>query len=174
MEDRPIGVTILAVLHLLGGAGMLCVIPMMLSVDQQQAAEALDPLGASMGMMIASALLLMGLNLATGIGLFSRAPWGWRLGTFFCVFTIARSLNAMFTLAELQGDFILPGDRLELQFIKFGGRIVINGLLLMYYFRENVLDWFGLRHVHMGRELGQHVAVVMAMFGITTLVAWLF
>ena len=141
VRDRPLGVTILSVLHLLGG---LMILPLLavLFANSAEAQKPLQELGLPFEVLVAGVCLLAVNSVFSGIGLFLGRKWGWWLAAFYYVYSIARHGNALFLtyqLTELDGG---GGRGIGYHRAKFAGRIIVAVLILFYLFRDRVLDYF--------------------------------
>jgi hypothetical protein len=142
-------VGILAVLHVIGGVGTL-----VLAVGF---GRPLGEIGSSLGapplLTQLSIVFLGALGLASGVGMWRGAAWGWWLAGFYYLYAIYRNANALFLISgmaeQLAGEARGPGY----YYVKHVGRIITHSLVLFYLFRENVLAYFGLGQIEKGRAL---------------------
>lgn len=136
-HQRPTGITILAVLQIIGGVlSLLAGISSLLfgglmvsgAVDNTSGAAAAAEVGPLMvaggGLAIISGLL----GLIAGYGLFTLKGWGWTLAMLFAVLNILHNLLRMFGEAGVPSAIV---------------GIVISGLVLYYLFRPSVKRAFG-------------------------------
>jgi len=120
MSDRPIGVTILGVLWILGGLLMMVsgfVGGTLLSI------EGLGGLGAAMGVIF---LVIGIIDLLLGVGCFLAWSWVWIVGIIFSVIGILIGLVSLVT----SGLGALVG-------------IIIAAIILWYLFQPQVKAYFG-------------------------------
>ncbi|MUG96930.1 hypothetical protein F7734_33150 [Scytonema sp. UIC 10036] len=134
-NQRPTGVTILAVLQFLGGilsllfgvSGLFFGGLIVAAGGSQPAGEAatMGPilLGASIGALISGTI-----GLIAGFGLFTLKGWGWMLASVFSILNILNNLVSLFQGANVAGAIV---------------GIVISGLILYYLNQSNVKRAFG-------------------------------
>jgi hypothetical protein len=130
--QRPIGVTILAVLAIIGGVlGILGGVLILLG-GGIIAASGVEGAGAVGGLIIVFAVIsiVIGvLYLAFGIGAWGLKPWAWMLGVIGAALSI---LSSLFQVIFLQSDFTS-------QIVS----IVISVIILVYLFTPGVRQAFG-------------------------------
>jgi hypothetical protein len=120
-SQRPMGVTILAVLAIIGGilellGGLLSLVGGGVTATEDAAT------GGGLAMIGVFIAILGALNLIFGFGALALKPWAWKFGVGLQIFAI------------LAGLVQLPNSIVG---------IVINGLILYYLFRPNVKRIFG-------------------------------
>ncbi len=140
---RPVGVSILAVLHLIGGI-LLFGAQFLLFANLQAMGESLRSIGIPPVLLIIGVMFLAVLAIASGVGMWMGTKWGWWLASFYYVYSIFRNCSALltvFTIADqLEGDSRGP----EYYMTKHGVRIIVHLLLFLYFFNGNVLAFFGM------------------------------
>jgi len=134
-NQRPTGVTILAVLQLIGGAiSLLFGISSLFFGGLMVVSDAATTAGAEID--VGPLLLLAGIlaivsgviGLLAGYGLFTLKGWGWTLSMLFAVINIVHNLLGLFQGANIAGGII---------------GIVISGLILYYLNTTTVKRAFG-------------------------------
>jgi uncharacterized membrane protein (DUF2068 family) len=133
--ERPTGVTILAILAIIGGLlglfGSLAIFALggAATVIGAAGAGAHAVVGGGLLMGLAVFLLILSvLQLAFGIGAWTLQPWAWTLGV------IAQGLSLLGSVAQ-----ILNGHGIGSQLFS----ILIAGLILYYLFTPTVKEAFG-------------------------------
>ena len=166
-SNQPTGVTILAVLHLIGGI-LLFVMQFALIANMADAATALQTIGMSPYLLIAGVMFLSVITIGSGAGMIVGAKWGWWLGAFYYVYSIFRNGSAILGVISL-ADQIEDGTRgVNHYLFKHGARIVVNALLLLYFFKENVLEYFNLSSVSKVKAVCLMVGICVAIGVVTT------
>ena len=158
VRERPLGVTILGVLHLLGGLLMLAPLAMFLP-NSGEAQKRLQEIGLPLWLLVAGFCLLAFVGVLSGLGLFLGRKWGWWLAAFYYVYSIGRHANALvftFQLSEMEAG---GGRGVDFYRAKFVVRILIAVLLLAYLFRGKVLHYFGLELRGSLKRLGTLIGV---------------
>lgn len=164
--NRPLGVSILAVLHFLGGV-MLLGSQFYLFANLQAMEQSLRSIGVSPVLLVVSATFLAVLAIASGVGMWVGAKWGWWCALFYYVYSIIRNSSALLTVVAMAGE-IEGGTRTpEYYMVKHGGRIIVSVLLCLYLFKGNVLAFFDLETLSkpkaMGIVVGMGIAITAAI-----------
>lgn len=135
INQRPTGVTILAIIQILGGilsllvgvSGLFFGGLIVAAGDGQPAGEVatMGPIlvGASIAALISGII-----GLIAGFGLFTLKGWGWTLAIVFSVLNILNNLVSVFQGRNVAGAIV---------------GIVISGLILYYLNQSNVKRAFG-------------------------------
>lgn len=164
---RPLGVSILAVLHFFGGI-VLFGSQFYLFANLQSMEQSLRSIGVSPVLLVVSATFLAVLAIASGVGMWVGAKWGWWCALFYYVYSIIRNSSALLAVVamadELEGGTRGP----EYYMIRHGGRIIVSALLFLYFFKGNVLAFFDLETLSkpkaIGIVVGMGIAITAAMF----------
>lgn len=155
---RPVGVSILAVLHLLGGV-VLFGMQFWLYAKLGDLEGALRSIGITPIMVILGVMFLSVITIGSGVGIWIGAKWGWWLASFYYIYSVFR--NASTILAVLAMSDQLQGEDRGVAYyiIKHGGRIVVHSLLFMYFFKSNVLAFFGLENLSKAKAVGILISI---------------
>ncbi|HLD35603.1 MAG TPA: hypothetical protein VJC37_02690 [Planctomycetota bacterium] len=145
MNKRPVLLTLLAVIHITGGALALIAIPVLAIIYQYKKVEMPEGLGSFVLLMVVSVFLIAILALVSGIGMMIGEKWGWWIGALYYVYSVVRNVHALITMPGLAEDIGEPAKGLEYHYFKHGARILSHVLLLLYFFRGSVLEYFGLK-----------------------------
>lgn len=172
MNDRPVGVSILAVLHLIGGV-LLLGTQVFLLANLDRVSEGMNAVGIPPILLIVGVMLLAGISLASGIGMWLGTRWGWWCATFYYVYSIAINANALLMLSGFADALEDRSRGPGYYYAKFGGRVIIHFLVLLYCFKSNVVEYFGMHDVHKGKVVGILIAITAAVFGLLTGIAQL-
>jgi hypothetical protein len=85
-------------------------------------------------------LFLAILAIASGVGMWTGAKWGWYLGSFYYMYSVIRCIFAIVNVYLLFDQ--LPADEVTAMsrgpayhYFKFGGRAVIHALIFLYFFK---------------------------------------
>lgn len=169
MGDRPVGLTVLAVLHLLGGL-FLCALTMLLG----GMATAMGPaLGVAKVIIVLSMLIVVIVPLASAVGIFIGERWGWWVSAYFYVHAISQNLQRIFLAGDVGAALGVQIDQAEnLRVVAV--RSLISVLILMYLFQPKVLDYFNIVHDSRWKSLGILVGVHVALVIFVTIVNLLF
>ncbi len=142
-RQRPVGISILAVLHF-GGGILLGTMQFLLYARLAELEEPLRTVGLSPALIAVGLAFLALVGIASGVGMWLGRTWGWWLGAFYYVYAIARSGSALLSVAELQEELAGSTRGPEYYYVKYTGRIVVHALIGWYLFRPHVLRYFGL------------------------------
>lgn len=176
---RPVGITILAILFLVGGIGIVALgvgLFLFLPSDDGGIDRVLDVLGANRLSLFLGFGVLAALGIAGGVGMLRGAAWGWWIGGFYSVYAIARNAMAALALPEIAESAAALGEPdpdLTKHYIKFIGRVVINLLLVLYFYRLKVLSYFGLVGLSRMKAIGTQVLVCLLLTGAFVLLSML-
>jgi hypothetical protein len=119
MTERPLGVTILGILWILGGLLALLAGLGIAAIGTVLA----GPIGLAIGVVF----IIVGLvDLALGVGCFKAWPWVWTVGVVFSIISIIIGLYSLVTT----GIGALLG-------------LIIPVIILYYLFQPNVKAYFG-------------------------------
>jgi len=134
-NSRPTGVTILAVLQIIGGIlSLIFGVSSLLFGGLMVASDAAANTGAEIDpgpiLLVAGLVAIVSglIGLIAGYGLFTLKGWGWTLALVFSVLNIIRSLLGMFQGGNVVGAII---------------GIVISGLIIYYLMTPTVKRAFG-------------------------------
>ena len=166
MKDRPTGVTILSVLHWIGGA-LLLAGQVMLLTSLVRVSPALDAIGIPPALLVMSIMLLAGIALASSVGMWIGTRWGWWCAAFYYVYGVARNTNALVLISDF-ADERGGAQSSDDYYAKFGGRVIAYLLLLLYFFKDNVLEYFEMPNLNKGKALGILILVTAVIFGVSS------
>lgn len=158
---RPVGITILATLNLIGGVAILAM-QVVLAVRMTDAIEGvgISPIQAHVALAFLGAL-----GLVAGVGMLLGRRWGWWLGAFYLTYSVARNTNALISLPDLAEQFGVPPEKAVTHFVKFGGRVIIHSLLCWYFFTPKVEAYFQVGAVGRWKRLAALVGATIAVLG---------
>ena len=168
-RQRPLGLSLLAFLHFGGGA----VLGVMLIVNYGKLMNPGQVAGVSPASVVIGTGFLSFLGMAAGIGIWMHRQWGWWLGAFYYVYSIARNASVLLlilgTVDEMQGGTRGPSYYIA----KHAGRIAVHFLILLYFFKSNVLAYFGLEHLSKSKAISTLVGACATIGVVGSLVTWL-
>ena len=171
--SRPIGVSILSVLHFLGGFLLLAAQALMLA-NLEAVEESLQIIGIPPVLLILGVMFLTVLVFASAVGMWMGTKWGWWLAAFYYMYSIFRNATALYTVLsmadQLEGAHRGPGY----YFAKHSIRIIIHFLLFLYFFKGNVLDFFGLEDIEKGKAVTIIVGICLTITVVLTGFSFLF
>lgn len=146
-HKRPVGISILAILHIVGG-GLSCIYVLFLIVlfsSNLETQQVFNNLGDSLSLLPPAILAVI-----SGIGMWKGRRWGWYLGLFYYVYSIVRNLIPFFTLRLLMNSIpyeevanLIPGP--AYYYMKYGMGIIVHLLIYLYFFKDDVRTFFQLR-----------------------------
>lgn len=153
MEEskRPVGISILAVLHVAGGvlAGVVTPFLIVLLNKNPKAQEAISAMGLTPALLVGGIGIILVLAIASGIGMWKGRKWGWYLGSFLYMYSIVRNANALAAIPMLMNS--IPPEEIanmsrgpSYYYIKYSARIIVHSLIYLYFFKGNVRGFFSL------------------------------
>lgn len=163
----PALLRILAMLHLIAGGFMLVTMVQALARGVDLSAPA-EIIGTSTSTMFAGMVFLALLGLATGVGMFSGRPWGWWVAAFYYVYAIMRAGNGMLFTIGFWDQLAAEGDRgPDYHLRKFGVRMALHALILVYLFSRPVIDYFGLERLSRWRAAAKLIGIPVVLYVLT-------
>jgi hypothetical protein len=160
--SRPVGVSILAVLHLVGGV-LLFGAQFLLFSNLEAMEDPLRSIGIPPVLLIIGVMFLAILAIASSVGMWMGTKWGWWLAAFYYVYSVFRNGSALFTVVAMADQLEGASRGPEYYMVKHGARIVIHILLFLYFFKGNVLEFFGLEALSKANAAGILVGVCIAI-----------
>jgi len=151
-SERPTGISILSVLHIISGISGLALFAFLLSrLNDPRMREGLDAIGIPFSLFVFVVGFLSLLILASGIGMRRSAKWGWYLGSFLYTYSIVTDVNALFTIGDILSTFPIEEAAKATHsagyyYVKFGIRLVLGVLIYLYFFKQIVRTYFGLQN----------------------------
>lgn len=137
---RPFGIRILSPLHVIAGV-LLLLIPVTSHLVGKS--DEFGPVGFT-ALLTISVIVIGVLSVGSGIGMWLRTRWGWKLGTAYYIYAIIRYVHALSLYPQLLGGQNIPQQAIAVLYAKMLGRILISSLMLCYFFKYSVLAYFGL------------------------------
>ncbi|GAA3411527.1 hypothetical protein ACFFNY_20285 [Paenibacillus hodogayensis] len=162
--DRPVGVTLLAILLGLWGGGLLFTQLLVFS----KVSEASSQLGIS-NVLLQSGIGFLGLlGVVASIGMWFGKKWGWWLALFYFAYAVTRNVNVVVSISSLSQQLGEPEQGIGMTYAKYGIRILWNGFLLFYLCRENASIFFRTTETKKWRALLLVFALCVVLFVIGT------
>ncbi|MDM4015868.1 hypothetical protein [Roseiconus lacunae] len=150
---RPRGISILAFLAMTGGIGLFSV-PVTYAISWEQARTAFQETGFHPVFALVSLVFLAVLALVGGIGMWRGMKMGWWLGCFYYVYAIFRNGATILNIALVSDSFVAEDQGADQFGAKYVIRVAINFLLVLYFFKGNVLGYFGLSEINKPLAIG--------------------
>lgn len=168
---RPVGISILAALHFVGGI-ILFGGQFLLFANLQAMEDSLRSVGMPPALLIAGVMFLAVLATASGVGMWIGAKWGWWLGSFYYVYSIFRNGSALLTIVAMSDQFEGNSRGIEYYLIKHIGRIVVHALLFLYFFKGSVLGFFGMKDLNKATAIAIPVGICIAVMAATSAIGF--
>jgi len=169
------GVTVLAVLQLIGG-GLVAVVMIGLGSSRRgQIADGIEEIGVTPWFAGLSILMLAVPPLIGGIGMVMDRRWGWWLSGFAHLYRAVLTLQALIVVSSVFDAASLSPEestRVGVHITKYGGRVVIASLIYMYLMRGHVMAYFGVDDHSRKPVILQQVTVCAVIFGLSWLFGW--
>lgn len=144
IRKRPIGVTVLAAFHLLGVVlGLFLFLPF--DFNNPQLASILKKLDATTAQLIFNFVFLFFLVVLSGVGMLLGKWWGWFLAANYYLNSILRNGYTILMIEQIYLHLDPDDPEIHQAYTKYGARLAINFLLLVYLLRDNVLSYFGIQ-----------------------------
>jgi hypothetical protein len=169
VAQRPPGITLLAVLHVIGGI-LLAVLQFALIAKLDEMEEPLRVVGLSPVLLVIGSAFLALIGIGAAVGMWLGRKWGWWLGAFYYVYGVARNASALLTLGALDHDLESSARGPEYYYFKHVGRIIVHLLILLYFFKGNVMAYFGLSELSKWKAVSIMVAASIAIWGAVSII----
>lgn len=160
MKKRPIGISILAVLGVIGGVAIL----VMQAFIAKHYGAAAEHTGVSAISMLVNLIVLGIWGLLSGIGMWIGKKWGWWLGATYISYSVLRNLNALLTISEIVAQNPDQSIDATKYYIKHIGRVIIHSLIACYYFKANVLEFFGYPIERRWKRILAYIGITILIF----------
>lgn len=165
---RPIGITLLVILHVLVVCGLIVVLPMLWreleGVERAPLFAAILVIQLSLHFLIGVAILLGIINLVCGIGLWFRTRWGWWLEGSLSASNIYLYAFDIVTFLFPNNPWDADGAPSNDNLLTRLPTIAFCALIIGYLMRGNVLAYFRLTGLGKAKALG-----LMAIGGVVLL-----
>jgi len=123
MADRPLGVTIIGILWIIGGLLMLLAGLGLAALG----AVIAGPIGGVVGLALGFVLIIIGIiEILLGIGCFKAWGWVWTVGVIITIISLVMGIITLFS--DWMSGLI---------------SIIISAIILWYLFQANVKAYFG-------------------------------
>ncbi|MCB7130187.1 MAG: hypothetical protein J3T61_11690, partial [Candidatus Brocadiales bacterium] len=140
-SDRPVGIVLLALVHLVSGLYIAGQRWFML-VNIYSTSPGSITMSASYKVMLFGEVLIVVVAITSAVGLFVGAKWGWWLAAFHWTWRIAREVLIPLSALILTGLSNNAETEVTLDFAEMFVPVILQSLLLLYLFKENVLEFF--------------------------------
>jgi hypothetical protein len=167
-RKRPIGISILAWLHIVASLIAALVIILVIFSKWNEADDIIRATGIPLWLIIAGVGVILGLGIGSGIGMLKGKAWGWYLGSFYYLYSVIRNANALWFVTSTLNT--MPLEEIEslshspsYYYMKYGGRILIHALLYLYFFKSNVREYFELKHQKMWKPIAVQFGICIAI-----------
>lgn len=158
--DRPVGISVMAILLLFSGALLL--------VTQLLALNALTETSsgtvASNGLLQGIIAFLGLVGTGAGVGTIFGKKWAWWLALLYFAYGVFRNANGMFFIDPIARHIGELPQNLGMYYVKYGVRMVWDLLLIIYLFRNSVMTYFRVTDTKKWRALLIVCAIHAALF----------
>lgn len=175
---RPVGIRILSFLFvappLIGMAGLLVFVGIGAFGKERLFSSFFEALGTPLSVLILVFLVaLLPLSLAAGIGMWRAEAWGWWIGTSIWAYNLVRNAYALYVLQVQVGGFEGLEHGPGYYYAKFGFRIGLSVLALLYLFRRKTLDYFSMQDANRLKLLANISWICITVVGLLNLLVYL-
>lgn len=158
--DRPLGVSILAILLVIGGVILLGT--QLLAFSKLNEASSL--IGVSSYFFQAAIGFLGLIGISAAVGMWLGKKWGWWLALFYFAYAVTRNVNVLFSISSIADQYGVPTEQMTTNYIKYGIRILWNCFLLFYLCRETASTYFKTFDVNKWKSLSIVFGICIALF----------
>lgn len=161
-SHRPLGISILAVLHMvIGGLAVFGQVYFVVAVNASPQASNAITIGPAL--LFASQMVMSVIMLASAIGMWTGAKWGWWLGAFNYVHSVFQGIVAMLTVGLLTGGLETVTRNPEYSLVRQSLRMGVCALITVYFFQGNVLEYFGHKELGKLKAFGILVGISLVL-----------
>lgn len=177
-KTRPRGISILRVLHLVGGIILaIILVPLIIAFKSNpEASEAFAAMGMSPIAALIAMILLCVITIASGVTMWKGIKWGWYLGSFYYLYSVFRSISALMTVPLILSQ--APPEQVahppSYYYTKFTVRSIIHLLIYLYFFKSNVRDFFNVSEIAKWKPVLIEIGVCLAISGIFQVISMLY
>jgi hypothetical protein len=170
---RPIGVSILAVINLVGAGGVL-VSTVLLVLDFFAKLGWLRVvrnfrLFSTFFALLAFLFFIAFLLLASGVGMWVGRKWAWFLGTVFWGCEVVVNITALIRPQGMFGS-VPEGEHGTVYYLlEHGVGAIVGALIYLYLFKANVLHYFGLAGMRKWKPVLAGAAVCLVLLVLPSL-----
>lgn len=143
LNKRPTGISILSVLSIIGGLGII----ILQVVYSKNTGDSLSGLDISTTSIIVTLFLYAVLAIVLGVGMWLGKSWAWWLAIFYYAHTVLRHANALYLIYNLPDQMLESSRGLSYYLTKESSRIITNGFVFFYLFRNNVVAYFRVESI---------------------------
>lgn len=181
-KKRPVGISILAGFHIVGGIlGAIVIVFLVAQLGRKPEAQegfeqVLAMLGLPPALLVVAIVFIFGLSIASGIVMWKGIKWGWYLGSFYCMYIIVLNVNALFTIPMLMSS-ASPEELANMSrgptyyYVKYGGRVIFHILLYLYFFKGNVREFFSLTEQKKWKPVLAELGVCIGIVAVFSIIA---
>jgi hypothetical protein len=168
---RPLGIAILSWLHMIGGAVGVTA----LFLANAKAQEAVAATGMSADLVTCVAVLFCAFSFACGVGMWMGRIWGWYLGSFYWMYSLLTSVNALIPMpsamnAAPSNEALDTAHGPVFYYVTHGVRAAIGVFLYSYFFKSNVRSFFGVTEGQKWNTFLPEVGICLGIIIVTGLV----
>lgn len=158
----------------MAGLGILATLVIgSLALPESELDKVLGPLGATRYFTLASFLFLAIIGLVTGFGMWQGRRWGWWCGCVYFAYGVVTALPAIVAIVssdeQIAEGFADSAQGPASGYARFTARLAIDALLTVYFFKGNVLAYFGLKEINKWKAIGTIVGIIALIFVASTL-----
>jgi hypothetical protein len=165
--DRPLSVTLISILLIVGGV--------ILTVTQLFALKSINDASAGIGIpavLLQGSIAFLGLlGIAGGVGAWMGKKWGWWLAIFYFAYALGRNVNAIISIKDIVDQFGAPSQGMAFYYIKYGIRVLWNGLIFLFLVRSDTVNaYFSTENIPKWRAAAIVFGIVILIYVVVTIV----
>jgi hypothetical protein len=159
--SRPVGVSILAVLHLIFGALQLLILALLFpKLGDREFSSAISEIGITPALLTVTLALVAILSLAAAWGLWAGNSWGWWMAGALYIYGVARLIHAA-VLSQLSSHLgVSPAP----QYVRGQLGALLSLFLLLYLMSGSVREYCDVLHISRWKAIGALAAAVVIFF----------
>ena len=165
-RKRPLGVSILAVLEVISAISLVA---MQVAWGDTLSTVSVETTGSAFAGYYSMAVYAIS-GMIAGVGMWLGKRWGWWAGTFGLMLGVLRNAKTLLAIPGIVQQYGLTLDESLSAYFKYGSRVVVQPLWFLYYFKGNVLGYFGLKDLSKAKTMALLVFGVLLVFVLGTII----
>jgi hypothetical protein len=170
-RQRPSGVAVLSIILFANSLAILVLA--MVSLDRLGGSgSTMRSIGVRPSVLLTTAALFSVLSMASSIGLWRGAIWGWHLGSFYLLWEVLKNIVALTSIASIVSARPLAADSIAdpgTSFARHALKALAALLYSLYFHGGNVREYFGVGSENLARSV---VLGILICAGLTILASW--
>ncbi len=172
-KTKPLGITLLTILHVIGSIAIVPVFLMLFS-KKGEMAVGLEGLPFTTTDIFAGLLLVAVLTVGSALGMYLGRQWGWWLASYYYVHSAVQKTFAFVTTFQMANQLGASEAEIQTLAVKTFPRVIVKLLILFYLFRPQVWEYFEIAKIRKWVALGLLVGTYCTVSAIFAMIPYPF